>query len=142
MLLQLWINLNVAQFFDIEDHLMGLEEKLFPHSILHPPAPLHQPRSVFKDVTTNSNGLQKGERATVRLWAVASSPRQQAPQVYLQVQAGEKKMKTCSQRSTKKGENLLWLGVSIWGTQKLACILKGIYRSTPECQNSCCEQQR
>lgn len=59
MLLQLWINLNVAQFFDIEDHLMGLEEKLFPHSILHPPAPLHQPWSVFKDVTTNSNGLQK-----------------------------------------------------------------------------------
>lgn len=60
MLFQLWINLNVAQFFDIEDHLMGLEEKLLPHSILHPPAPLHQPRSVFKDVTTNSNRLQKG----------------------------------------------------------------------------------
>ena len=60
MLFQLWINLNVAQFFDIEDHLMGLEEKLFPHSILHPPAPLHQPWSVFKDVATNSNRLQKG----------------------------------------------------------------------------------
>lgn len=60
MLLQLWMNFNVAQFFDIEDHLMGLKEKLFPHSILHPPAPLPQPRSVFKDVTTNSHRLQKG----------------------------------------------------------------------------------
>ena len=38
---------------------MGLEEKLFPHRILHPPAPLHQPRSVFKDITTNTNRLQK-----------------------------------------------------------------------------------
>lgn len=91
LLLQLWINLNIAQFFDIEDHLMGLEEKLFPHSILHPPAPLPQPGSVFKDVTTNSNRLQKGERATVRLGAVTSSLTQQALKVYLQVQVKGKK---------------------------------------------------
>lgn len=72
LLFQLWINLNIAQFFDIEDHLMGLEKELFPHSFLHPSAPLPQPGSVFKDVTTNSNRLQKGERATVRLRAGTS----------------------------------------------------------------------
>lgn len=90
MLFQLWIDLNVAQFFDIEEHLMGLEEKLFPHSILHPPAPLQQPGSVLKDVATDSNRLQKGERGTVRHWAGTSAPRQRVPKVYPQVQAGEK----------------------------------------------------
>lgn len=91
MLFQLWIDLNVAQFFDIEEHLVGLEEKLFPHSILHPPAPRQQPGSVLKDVTTDSNRLQKGERGTVRHWAGTSAPRQWVPKVYPQVQAGEKK---------------------------------------------------
>lgn len=106
---------------------MGLEKKLFPHSILHPPAPLLQPGSVFKDVTTNSNRLQKGKRATVRLGAVTSKLRQQALKVFLQVQV--KRMS--SYRSSRKEGNLLWSGGPIWGTQKLTCILKGIYKSIP-----------
>lgn len=140
MLFQLWIDLNVAQFFDIEEHLVGLEEKFFPHSILHPPAPLHQPGSVLKDVATNSDRLQKEERGTVRRWAGTSSPRQWVPKVYLQVRAGEKKMKKSAWRSARKEGNVLWSGVSIWGGTDN--ILKAIYKSVPECRNSCSEQQR
>lgn len=97
MLFQLWINLNVAQFFDIEDHLMGLEEKLFPHSILHPSAPLHQPWSVFKDVTTNSNGLQKrGESNSEALGSHFFNRHQKCTCRYRQ---REKKLRACRRRA-------------------------------------------
>lgn len=58
LLLQLGADPDVAQLLDVQDEFMCLMEELLPNGMFYSRAPLRQPRSVLKDVTSNANGLQ------------------------------------------------------------------------------------
>lgn len=62
MLLQLWIDLDGAQFTNVQDQFMCLQEELLSDHIFCPFAPFCQSGPVLENVTSDAHRLQKQGR--------------------------------------------------------------------------------